>query len=89
MRDATRRWHEAQQHDAWFRGEVEQALEEVADHSVERVAHDRVLSTWQGRVAGTRELVVVGTPYIVVYRIEPAAVVILRVLHGAQRWPSD
>jgi len=42
-----------------------------------------------GRVAGTRELVVVGTPYIVVYRIEPAAVVILRVLHGAQRWPRD
>jgi toxin ParE1/3/4 len=40
-----------------------------------------------GRVAGSRELVVVGTPYIVVYRIEVAAVVILRVLHGAQRWP--
>lgn len=41
-----------------------------------------------GRVASTRELVVVGTPYIVVYRIEPSAVVILRVLHGAQRWPA-
>jgi toxin ParE1/3/4 len=40
-----------------------------------------------GRVAETREMVVVGTPYIVVYRIEPSAVVILRVLHGAQRWP--
>ena len=42
-----------------------------------------------GRVAGTRELVIVGTPCIVVYRIEPSAVVILRVLHGAQRWPRD
>ena len=40
-----------------------------------------------GRVSGTRELVVTGAPFIVVYRIEPAAVVILRVLHGAQRWP--
>ncbi len=40
-----------------------------------------------GRVRGTRELVVTGTPTIVVYRVEPAAVVILRVLHGAQRWP--
>ena len=39
-----------------------------------------------GRVAGTRELVVVGTPHIVVYRIKPSAVVILRVLHGAERW---
>jgi len=40
-----------------------------------------------GRVAGTRELAVVGTPYIAVYRIEASAVVVLRVLHGAQRWP--
>lgn len=40
-----------------------------------------------GRVPGTRESVVVGTPYIVVYRIEASAVLILRVLHGAQRWP--
>lgn len=42
----------------------------------------------QGRVAGTRELVVVGTPYVVVYRIEPSVVLVLRILHGAQRWPS-
>jgi toxin ParE1/3/4 len=38
-------------------------------------------------VPGTRELVVTGTPFIVVYRVEAATVVILRVLHGAQRWP--
>jgi toxin ParE1/3/4 len=42
-----------------------------------------------GRVPGTRELVVTGTPFIVVYRIEPRALVILRVLHGAQRWPPQ
>jgi toxin ParE1/3/4 len=42
-----------------------------------------------GRVRGTRELVVAGTPYVVVYRVELAAVVILRVLHGAQRWPPN
>lgn len=41
-----------------------------------------------GRVAGTRELVVIGTPYIVIYRIEATATVILRVLHAAQRWPA-
>lgn len=40
-----------------------------------------------GRVTGTRELAVVGTPYVVVYRIERTVVLVLRILHGAQRWP--
>ena len=40
-----------------------------------------------GRVQGTRELVVIGTPYIVVYRVLHE-VESLRVLHGAMRWPS-
>ena len=41
-----------------------------------------------GCVPGTRELVVGGTPYVIVYRVEESAAVILRLLHGAQRWPS-
>lgn len=49
-----------------------------------------------GRSPDTRELVVLGLPYLVVYSVEPAAppvpasqtVVILRVLHGAMLWPS-
>jgi toxin ParE1/3/4 len=40
-----------------------------------------------GRVKRTRELVVLGFPYIVVYLLEDSRVVILRVLHGAQDWP--
>lgn len=40
-----------------------------------------------GRVGGTRELVVAGTPYFVVYVSEASAVTVLRILHGAQRWP--
>lgn len=40
-----------------------------------------------GRRNGTRELVVAGTPYIVVYRIHEEAIQILRVVHGAQNWP--
>ena len=43
----------------------------------------------EGRVEGTRELVVVRTPYVVVYRLAEEAVIILRVLHGARRWPDD
>jgi toxin ParE1/3/4 len=40
-----------------------------------------------GRVAGTRELVVPRTPYILVYTVGRDYVRIHRVLHGAQRWP--
>lgn len=43
----------------------------------------------EGRVEGTRELVITGTPFILVYRVPPGGgqVQILRLLHGAQRWP--
>ena len=42
-----------------------------------------------GRIEGTRELVISRTPYIVAYRIAGDTVRILRVLHGARRWPED
>jgi addiction module RelE/StbE family toxin len=41
-----------------------------------------------GRVEGTRELVITGTPYIVPYRVKDDAVEIVTVLHCAQRWPD-
>jgi toxin ParE1/3/4 len=42
-----------------------------------------------GRVAGTRELVLSRTPYIVIYELRgpDEQIYILRLLHGAQRWP--
>ena len=40
----------------------------------------------EGRVKGTRELVVARTPYIVAYRIHEAEIQVLAVLHAAQRW---
>ena len=42
-----------------------------------------------GRVPGTRELVVRGTPYIVPYRVRGDAVELLRVFHAARKWPSQ
>jgi addiction module RelE/StbE family toxin len=39
-----------------------------------------------GRMAGTREIVIRGTPYVVVYRILGDEIRILRFLHGAQYW---
>lgn len=41
-----------------------------------------------GRVSGTRELVVPGTPYIVPYRVRDEAIEVLRVFHDARRWPK-
>jgi len=42
-----------------------------------------------GRVPNTRELVVAGTPYILPYRVRGGAVEVLRVLHGARKWPTS
>ena len=42
-----------------------------------------------GRIAGTRELVIHGTPYLAAYAITETTVRVLRVLHGAQEWPED
>ncbi|HEU0264112.1 MAG TPA: type II toxin-antitoxin system RelE/ParE family toxin [Geobacterales bacterium] len=41
-----------------------------------------------GRVMGTRELVIVHTPYIVAYRLIQDKVQILRILHGARQRPE-
>ena len=41
-----------------------------------------------GRVSGTRELVVPRTPYIVPYRIRNNRLQVLRVYHGARKWPE-
>lgn len=41
-----------------------------------------------GRVPGTRELVITDTPYIAAYRFGRDKVTILRLLHGARKWPS-
>jgi toxin ParE1/3/4 len=40
-----------------------------------------------GRVRDTRELIVSGLPFLIIYRIREDSVEITRVLHGAQKWP--
>lgn len=42
-----------------------------------------------GRVAGTRELVIAGLPFIVPYRVHHNQVRILRVMHAARKWPKS
>jgi toxin ParE1/3/4 len=42
----------------------------------------------RGRVAGTRELVVTPTPFVVAYRARPGKVEVVALLHGARKWPE-
>jgi toxin ParE1/3/4 len=42
-----------------------------------------------GRIAGTRELIVTDTPFIVPYRIRDDRIEVLSVFHGARRWPES
>jgi toxin ParE1/3/4 len=55
--------------------------------SVDRLATHPTLGR-PGRVPGTRELVVSGTPYLIPYRVHGKTVEILRVFHGARKWPG-
>ena len=41
-----------------------------------------------GRVAGTRELVVPSTRYVIPYRLRGDLLEIIAVFHGRQRWPK-
>jgi toxin ParE1/3/4 len=41
-----------------------------------------------GRIPSTRELLISGTPYLVAYRVVSGKVEVLRVLHGARKWPE-
>jgi plasmid stabilization system protein ParE len=41
-----------------------------------------------GRRGGTRELLVPGLPFLIIYRIGDNATEILRILHGARKWPE-
>lgn len=42
-----------------------------------------------GRIEGTRELVIIGAPYIVPYRMRGNCVEILRVFHSSRKWPTS
>lgn len=60
---------------------------DAIERQVERL-RDFPRSSRIGRQPETRELVISGTPYIVIYMVADD-VVLIRLLHGAQKWPAD
>jgi len=42
-----------------------------------------------GRIAGSRELVVPGTPYVIPYRLRADRLEVIAVLHARQKWPKQ
>jgi toxin ParE1/3/4 len=43
----------------------------------------------RGRMEQTRELVIAGTPFVVIYRVGREQVDVLTVFHTARRWPEE
>lgn len=74
----------------WIVGENPVAARDVIDrtHAATRLLSDNPRLGRKGRIAGTRELVISRTPYIVVYRIGRDDVEILAVIHQARDWPA-
>jgi toxin ParE1/3/4 len=56
--------------------------------NIEQLLSDNPQMGRPGRVPGTRELVIPMTPFIVPYRLKRNIIQILRVYHGARRWPD-
>ena len=58
-------------------------------HSIEQLLPENPQMGRPGRVPGTRELVIPKTPFILPYRLQRNVIQILRVYHGARRWPDS
>jgi len=63
-------------------------VDSAIEQQVDRLAH-YPHSGRLGRAPGTRELVVVGTPCVVIYQVRPETIIVLRVLHAARSWPPS
>jgi toxin ParE1/3/4 len=55
--------------------------------AVERLAELPYLGR-PGRVAGTRELVMPGTPYVIPYRLRGDRLEVIAVFYARQKWPK-
>ncbi len=66
------------------------AAEQVANRIIEAVELLKSQPSMgrPGRIANTRELIINGTPYLLPYRVRNGILEILRIVHGAMKWPD-
>jgi toxin ParE1/3/4 len=62
-------------------------IDEAIEHQTDLLMGHPLMGR-EGRIAGTRELVIRSSPFILVYRIRRKRIEVLRLLHGAQLWPE-
>jgi toxin ParE1/3/4 len=68
-------------------GAAVKILERIFD-GIERLA-DYPSMGRSGRIGGTRELVITGTPFIVAHRVRRRDLQILAVMHASRKWPEE
>ena len=62
-------------------------LDEAIERQTDLLAQHPLMGR-EGRVEGTRELVIDRSPFIAVYRVKKKRIEILCILHGAQQYPK-
>ena len=64
------------------------ASEKVIQHIIKSLGYliDNPELGRTGRIINTRELLLSGLPYVIVYKIKNNCIEILRVFHGAMKW---
>ncbi|MEA3546062.1 MAG: type II toxin-antitoxin system RelE/ParE family toxin [Thermodesulfobacteriota bacterium] len=75
---------------AYIEKDKPQAAKKIVLRIISIVENDLLLQPGMGRPGrkpGTRELIISGTPYFIPYRIKDNWLEIIRVLHGAMKWP--
>ena len=76
---------------AYIAQDDQAAAQRVALHivlNVETLLPNNLDRGRAGRVPGTRELAIPKTPFIVPYRVVGNMIQVLRIFHGARRWPD-
>jgi toxin ParE1/3/4 len=75
----------------WGREKPGDAAETMLDRifsAVELLLHHPEIGR-EGRVPGTRELVLNPLPFLIVYRIRRDKISIVALLHGSRKWPEE